>query len=69
MTLWMLGWALIIAGLMIMLTDLGLREKRSIPDTLFIMQFLLPEKPLGRIGNATVILGAILLIVSTYFPS
>jgi len=45
-----------------MLVDLLFIEKKSILETLVTMQFFLPKRPVGIIGNIVVILAALLLL-------
>lgn len=53
---------LLVLGLSLMLVDLLFIEKKSILETLVTMQFFLPKRPVGIIGNIVVILAALLLL-------
>ena len=51
------------SGLALMLVDLVFIEKKSISETLITMQFSLPKKPLGIVGNIIAIVSAIFLVL------
>ncbi|MFQ6129564.1 MAG: hypothetical protein ACE5OT_01995 [Candidatus Hadarchaeaceae archaeon] len=67
MILPILGWALIVVGVLSMFIDLIFLEKKTVGETLIVMQLFLPKKPLGRVGNVMVIIGAIILVYSYIF--
>jgi len=54
----------LVLGLVFMVIDLTLIEKKSISQTLMTMQFFFPKKPLGIIGNIIVLISGILLVLT-----